>query len=201
MSVVKFFAFILLSLSANTWAWSGMIREGGVSGGGGNVINPQMPTSTVDPEEAEHIVKASAVYTQIFFAHAKAQFANGEASSEILPVYKKLFSGPRDLDTVLQNVRPHVRESGPCYDYNMQPVDASVAGSLPNRFCVSAFALSRKVQADQIPVQAAALMAHEYTEIMGLDEDEAVMIQKQALQDLQIVNLPPLSVHDCGDSN
>lgn len=181
----KYFTCLFLSLSLPLTAQASLAREGGVSGGGGNVINPQVPNRPMDLERAEQVVKSSLSHTRAFFAHAKVQYQRGQGSPEILSVYRKLFSNDENLRLVLKTVRPQIREHGPCYDYDQNPVDASVVSSQPDRFCISSFALSRKVLPEFIAAQAAALMAHEYTEIAGLGEFEAVLIQKQVLQDLQ----------------
>lgn len=178
------------------FAQARLFREGGVSGGGGNVLNPQNPQVILDSEKAEHIVRASSLYARIFFANAEEQYVKGTAPAAVMSVYEKIFEN-NDVSQVLESVRPHVRDSGPCYDYAYQPVDASVVSPLPDQFCVSSFALSHKVLPESLPIQAAALMAHEYSEVMGLGETEAVIIQKQALQDLEQLALPALDVGNC----
>ena len=175
-------------------------REGGVSGGGVNVLNPQNPKIILDSEKAEHIVRASKLYAHIFFANAEEEYLKGTAPADVMAVYKKIFEN-NNVTVVLDTVHPHVRDYGPCYDYSLNPVDASVASLEPDRFCVSSYALSHKVLPESLPIQAAALMAHEYTEVMGLGETEAVIIQKQALNDLQQLALPPLEVEGCENNN
>lgn len=199
MTIFKYCAFILLSGSSVCWSLPSFLRQGGVSGGGGNIINPQQPTYVLATEDAEHLVKASVLYTQIFFSKAQKQYADQSAPIEIIPIYEKIFADESSLNKVLTEVHPKVRDSGPCYDFSQKPVDASVVSHEPNHFCVSSYSVARKVEAEQIPVQAAALMAHEYSEIMGLNEDEAVVIQKQALKFLQSESLPPLEVQPCED--
>lgn len=194
--------FRTLSVSLLTLVISGTAycrpytRDGGVSGGGGNVINPTPPDRILDGDSVEHVVKSSVAYTRIYFRNVRSQYLAGELPSNITPVFEKLFSDEARFQRVLAEVRPHIVEESPCYDRAMNPVDASIVTPTPGRFCVSAFSMARKVHVDEIPIQAAALMAHEYSEIVGLDENEAVTVQKRALEDLKNSDLPPLYVNE-----
>lgn len=187
----KTFALIMaLSLSSVTYGLS--CSQGGVSGGGGNVINPTPPDEIADSEQVEHLVKASVVYTHIYFKNVHAQYLAGEIDSDIKPVFEKLFADRKLLKRTLSEVRPHVENERPCFDRELKPVDASIVNSKAGRFCVSAYSVGQKVDVSEIPIQSAALMAHEYSELMGLDENEAVTVQKKALEDLSSTALPPL---------
>lgn len=168
------------------------LRDGGVSGGGGNVINPTPPDQILDGDSVEHVVKSSVAYTHIYFKNVHTQYLAGELPSDVAPVFEKLFADTNRFQRILEEVQPHVVEESPCYDRGMNPVDASIVTYKTGRFCVSAHAIAKKVRVDEIPIQSAALMAHEYSEIAGLNEGEAVTVQKKALEDLKNSDLPPL---------
>ncbi len=169
--------------------------EGGVSGGGGNVINPAPPDRAADHEDVEHIVKASVSYTYWYFKSVQGDYISGQMKPELSAIFTKIFAGGKDFESVLTKVQPDVQEEGPCHDFDYKPVDASIRSSRANSFCVSSYAIANKVNFKEIPIQSAALMAHEYSEIMGLNEEEAVSIQKNAIERMKASNLPPLSVN------
>lgn len=169
-------------------------REGGVSGGGGNVIRPTPPNYPQNTEHVEHTVKASLQYTQIFLENKAISFQHNQIPSDAYEIYAKIFQNEKNIFSILQTVRPRVEEHQPCFDFNSKPVDASIAAAKPNSFCVSAYSLAKKVIHTEIPIQSAALMAHEYSEILGLSESEAVRIQSDAIDELNQMQLPPLEV-------
>lgn len=196
-SVFRVLSVVSLTLIISGTAYSRPIsRDGGVSGGGGNVINPTPPERIIDGDSVEHVVKASVAYTRLYFKNVHAQYLAGELPSDINPVFEKLFADRDHFVRVLEEVRPHVVEETPCYDRGMNPVDASIVSGRPGRFCVSAYSMARKVHVDEIPIQSAALMAHEYSELVGLNEDDAVTVQKKALEDLKNSDLPPLKAFE-----
>ena len=166
--------------------------EGGVSGGGGNVLNPTPPSRSIDEETAEHLVKSSYRYVKILVQEKFQKMATGNLNQEDFKIYAKILRGPKDIFAVIDQVRPKVEEEKPCYDLARKPVDASIVSKTPNTFCVSSYSLAKKVDAEEIPLQSSALMIHEYSEIMGLSEQEAVELQAKALEDLNAMDLPPL---------
>lgn len=171
-------------------------REGGVSGGGGNVINPTPPNEALDGETAEEIVKASFKYVHIYLQDKASQYQNNEMSPADQNLYAKIFEGNNNIINAVGTIRPKVEDERPCFDFASKPVDASVVSRKPNTFCVSAFSLGQKVIHSEIPIQSTALMIHEYSELIGLSEDEAVIFQTKALEDLKTMELPPLEISE-----
>lgn len=187
--------FLVTLIAVFSWAQP-FIREGGVSGGGGNVINPTPPQESLDGDAAEEIVKASFKYVRIYLEDKAIRYQNNQMTLKDKHLYSKLFEGQNNIMNAVRTVRPKVEDDHPCFDYASRPVDASVVSRKPNTFCVSAFMLGQKVVHTEIPIQSTALMIHEYTEIVGVSEEEAVIFQTKALEDLKTMPLPPLQVSE-----
>jgi hypothetical protein len=158
---------------------------GGVSGGGGNVIDPTPPDVLPDSETVEHLVKRSYRHVRFYLENKEQQFQNGQLDPNEHGLFAKVFEGRTNIITALDLVKPDVEDSKPCYDYEQQPVDASIATDSKNKFCVSSYSLRQKVIRSEIPRQSTALMIHEYSEIVGTSEEDAVAIQKVVLEDLK----------------
>ncbi|GIL17947.1 MAG: hypothetical protein FMNOHCHN_03599 [Ignavibacteriaceae bacterium] len=176
---------LLLSISQVALADSGSRLMGGVSGGGGNVINPMPPERNLDPEVAEDIIENSVAHVQTYLADLERTHRSPNSDTELKQLYKKIFDGPQSIHRVVQQVEPKVEETRPCYDAQAKPVDGSIYSRKRNTICISAYTLSQKVHEAEIQDQSIALMLHEYGELVGLSEDEAVLLQKKALEDLR----------------
>ena len=100
-------------------------------------------------------------------------------------LFAKIFSGPQNILEILHIVTPDIEEHKPCFDFDRQPVDASIATLKKNTFCLSAFNIRRKVIESEIPAQTMALAIHEYSEVIGLNEEEAVALQTRVLIELK----------------
>ncbi len=158
---------------------------GGVSGGGGNVMNPTPPEGYQDPEMVEDQVKSLVSVLRTYLLNKHNEFKKGTLSPEHNRLFGALFLPPQNVFSVMQSVVPHVDDDRPCFDSDRRPVDGSIFSHRPNRFCISSFSLARKVHFREIPAQATALMLHEYSEWMGLSEDQAQVLQAKALVDLR----------------
>jgi hypothetical protein len=99
--------------------------------------------------------------------------------------FAKLFAQPQSVFAVIEQVWPSVRDSRPCYDSAQNPVDGSVANFHEGTFCISAYSIAQKVHRKEIPAQSAALLMHEYSELVGLTESEAVSLQSHVLEDFK----------------
>jgi hypothetical protein len=168
------FLISMISLTANA---------GGVSGGGGNVLSPRPPNDFQNPEHVEQLVKKSKMNLQDYIQQKKQIYFNGEMNSRDQNLYGSIFETQVPMDQVIRSIKVDVEEHRPCYDKNLNPVDGSIHANKTNAICVSALRLAEKVHVQEIPAQSTALMMHEYSEVMGFDEDFAVQIQKRTLED------------------
>lgn len=173
------FSFSNLSFAKNITAY------GGVSGGGGNVIDPTPPDILPETDTVEYMIKSSLKQVHTYLYQKSQQFESGQLSQYEQELFAKVFRRENSILKALYKVEPEVDERQPCFDFDRQPVDASIATNKQNHFCVSAFTLRQKVIHSEIPAQSAALMIHEYSEIVGANEDDAVALQRLALDELK----------------
>ena len=160
--------------------------EGGVSGGGGNVISPMPPDRHLDPEHAEGIIEGTVNHVRTYLYDLELDHKNDRVTSAFKPITEKLFDGKKTILNIIDRIEPDVEDERPCYDGQRKPVDGSIYSHKKNTICISAFNLSKKVHRSQLEDQSTALMIHEYSELVGLSEDEAVLLQKKTLEDLSV---------------
>lgn len=139
--------------------------QGTSGGGGGNLI-----TQWVD---------AQSVYQELPLARAKlyAYLARKTYEKNLSPIDEKVLRENKIFDVIL-NYGISDPSPKPCYDEAGRETDASIHSSFENTICVS----SARIAARGLPrvLKAAyltALLAHEYSHLIGFDETEAEMIQ------------------------
>ncbi len=158
--------------------------DGGMSGGGGNVLPGKLPDAPLDPEEAEDQVKASRHTAVDYLTSFKEKYQQGALPSDQASLAQKAFSKGRDLLTISRTYRTDVEDDSPCFDFSGSPVDGSIRGERPNEICISSHSIAKKVHQSEIKAQSAALMIHEFSEVIGFSEDEATALQVQVYTDL-----------------
>lgn len=163
-------------------AWS---FEGGVSGGGGNTISPRAPSYPVDPETAEHMIYQARGVLRNYLMTKKQAYLVGALPIEQMAAFAPVFSAKQKVEDTIENAQLHVSDRHACKDKNDKPVDGSTITPTPNSICISAYNIAHKVDISDITPQSAALMLHEYGELVGLSEDQAVKIQSAALSELR----------------
>ena len=164
---------------------SALPLQGGVSGGGGNLIAPKPPIAYVDPETTKQIVYHS-VDTLIDYVNAKKiSYANGVLPPEQEKAFAPIFTSSKSIEDVIASTRLYVSDEHSCWDSAHQAVDGSTVTPEPDSICISAYNIANKTDASDIPPQAVALMLHEYSELVGLSETQAVQAQLSALQELR----------------
>lgn len=181
----KIFLCICVVFSIQVTVHADQLRHGGVSGGGGNVIDPREPDRYLDPEEAEGIVESSHSIFYKYIVNKKKMFHSNQLNQTQSEVFRPVFEAPRDIIETIHKVRVHVEDDHSCWDAQKRPVDGSIFSKKDNSICISAFNLAQKAHVEDIPHQSAALMLHEYSELVGLSEEEAVQVQVEALSDLR----------------
>lgn len=158
---------------------------GGVSGGGGFVIDPLSPQLPQDIEYSKSLIQKSTHDLEDFVLWKKNKWKREGVPAEMKSIYSKLFeNSKRSLLHIADRIEIHIEDSGPCLTYDGIPVDGSI-NSKPGTVCVSAKTFSEKVSYEDTSRQAIALSLHELSEIVGLNEFEAVQLQIEVLKDLQ----------------
>jgi hypothetical protein len=161
--------------------------DGGVSGGGGNVISPTPPDRYIDPDHVEHLVKNSVDGVKTYFFESERKYRRGLPVEEkpYQKIYDALFDREINIHEIIKRNFPEVEDSRPCFDLDRNPVDGSFKSNGESEICISAYNLAKKVNIKEMEAQSIALMAHEYVELAGLSDDDAVTFQKKVLKDLK----------------
>lgn len=175
----------MISLLVLMTTLSAGAREGGVSGGGGNMLSPKTPNHPVNPETAEHLILEARHILVRYIQEKKEAFQAGALSSEEMDAFEPVFNSERNVENTIRTARLHINEKHSCWDENRQPVDGSTITTTPNSICISARNIANKADVSDITPQSAALMLHEYSELVGLSEDQAVKAQSAALSELR----------------
>lgn len=175
----------MLSLLVLMTTLSAGAREGGVSGGGGNMLSPKPPSHQVDAETAEHMILQAREILKKYVFEKKYAFHNGTLSAEQMDAFEPIFNSQKNVEDTMRTARLHIKERHACWDENSQPVDGSTIAPTPNSICISARNIATKADISDITPQSAALMLHEFSELVGLSEDQAVKAQAAALAELR----------------
>lgn len=161
MKKILLFALTVLSMSAQA-----EILRGGISGGGGGTVIAR-PAS---PFLIKEILRDSRLALLMYFN--QQTFLENHPYADLFPVGE-----PSILDVIRKNKLSLVEDQA-CKDSEGRAVDGSVFGAEENSICISVKNLSEKLSADQARAQTIGLVAHEYSHLVGFDEEKA-----QALQD------------------
>jgi hypothetical protein len=158
---------------------------GGMSAGGGNLIHPIPPTDFVPP----HIVAGMIVKSQQrlvdYLTAKKVAFTNDQLDQVQRSAWSPIFTSEKDILYFVSTFRPLILERESCHDSNNNDVDGSVWSLTPDTVCISALNISKKAAANDIPPQATALLLHEYSELIGLSDEQAIQAQSAALNELR----------------
>ncbi|MGZ3691711.1 MAG: hypothetical protein ACXVAX_09415 [Pseudobdellovibrio sp.] len=176
--LILFFAFQM--------SFAGGPSEGGISGGGGSVIDPHIPCETQDPQQVASLILQTRPLFRRYLLYKFDQLQKNQLTAEEKRLFDKMTnSDPAGFVNQLEHYNVQVDDKSPCFTSDRRPVDGSIFSSQPNSFCISASSIAQKVHMSEVVPQSAALMVHEFSEVRGLDEDEAVEMQKTAIKDLQ----------------
>ncbi len=160
--------------------------DGGISGGGGYVINPIRPSYPQSTEVIEDMIKESKKLVVLYVQQKKNQFHADQMGGHEKRLYDQLLnSSQKNIDQVLAYYSVHVEDENPCYTSDKVPVDGSIFSEKPNSICISAHTFAEKVHAATVHVQAAALILHEMSEVVGLSDEDAIRLQKIALNEIK----------------
>ena len=163
---------------------------GGVSGGGGYVINPTLPEKYQDPELVESMVKCTLKPVQDYLQKKNLEFNSGKLAENEIEIFTKIFTTPLSIHDALKKVKLDVTDEKPCFDSENKPVDGSIFHKNKKAVCISAKNIADKVHFNEIKAQSAALIIHEYTEVIGLTEEGAIEVQKISLDEFKRKPIP-----------
>lgn len=183
MSPNKFSALLIAVLAIfplRAWAWNG-----GITGGGGNLIEPVAAPVHASPEIAKRIIVRSLASLERYLQEKHSLFMSGDLPGGEEAAFAPIFLSQRSIEDVIENTRLLIPDEHSCRDAGHRPVDGSVVTPEPNAICISAYNIAHKTAPEDIPPQAVALLLHEYSELVGLDEQQAVRAQAAALEEFR----------------
>ena len=156
--------------------------NGGISGGGGNVISPTTPHRLQDPYAIRVDILASRSILKEFIAKKLELLRTGIMDLEDRKIYSILFQeNTHGILETIDYMPIHIPFNEPCYDLQGREYDGIAINSQIHTVCISAYNLALKVDKSEVYSQAAALMLHELAEVAGLDDDDAIYLQTQLL--------------------
>ena len=161
------------------------VFAGGMSGGGGNVINPTPPKHVSSPDRVDNMIEKAFHQLPGFLKLQEQRMKNGEMDPSAASIYASIFEGAPNIFQAMKNRKLHIEEDKNCYNSFGVPYDASIIAPEPNSVCISAFSISKKVAIDEISAQVSALLVHEYSEVKGLNDEQAITIQELVLSDIK----------------
>jgi hypothetical protein len=159
---------------------------GGISGGGGNLISATKPLEMQDPREIRNIINGS---QQLLKKFINAKFVLYNANSmdyDSLRLYSVLFAdNENNLHEVMEEITLDIQLNKPCYDSNGTAFDGSTFNQKKHSICISAYTIAQKCTKNEVPTQATALILHEFSEVVGISDEDAIVLQKQVISELK----------------
>ena len=184
---MKAILFIILMTLFSQNASAHRQVEGGVSGGGGNLLSPTPPKEIQDPREIRAIIKGSKFLLKKFINAKYSLFKSGSMDSESLRMYSVLFADNDDnLHEAMEEIALDIKLDEPCFDRDGVEHDGSTLNQKRHSICISAFSIAKKCDKEEVPLQSTALIFHEYSEVVGLSDIDAIKLQKQVLDELKV---------------
>lgn len=178
MKILSMMNFTLCLLS------SSLVLAGGMSVGGGNFIAPKPPVVQFNPEHAEQVFIVSHQTLRKFLQNKEVQLKGNQLNPEQAAKFADLFTAAKSVHRQLNSAELEIEDDRSCFDAVNSPVDGSYTPGRPDQICVSSLNLARKVHPSEMPAQATGLLMHEYSESVGLTDDQAVELQKIVLKEM-----------------
>lgn len=180
---MKLIGLILLTLTAVSSPKSSA-HFGGISGGGGNVMYAGSVQRQMSADRVEQRIEELRPVVLQYLGEKKAQFDSGKLDQTSTATFAPLFANQQNIMGALERVRLSVREEHPCYTRDGASFDGTSEGKGGGRICMSAHSISTKVDYSEVDLQTSALMVHEFSEIAGANDEQAIAIQIAVLKDL-----------------
>jgi hypothetical protein len=176
----------LAVLSIVFYSYTAM-ADGGVSGGGGNLISPLPPKQYQDAREIRHIIKGSKSLLLKFIEAKYALYESGSMDDQSLDLYSVIFNSKEyNFRNMCQDIQMEIQLDRPCFDGEGNAFDGSTFGLKESSICISAFTIAKKCDRSEVPLQSTALIFHEFSEKAGLSDDDAIVLQTQVLKELKV---------------
>lgn len=177
---------ILVSIFGLSLACSADSRRlGGISGGGGTVLYPQIPQDPMSEKQVRETIRTAHHHVGEYLSEKKAALIQGHLTGKEKANFDRLFRAYPDVIRTYLETEVDIEHDEPCFDAAGRPVDASIIGEELGTVCISSSSIATKVSREKVFSESAALLLHEYSELVGFDEAQAVEIQKAIFEDLQ----------------
>lgn len=157
---------------------------GGVSGGGGNVIQTIQVTDFASVNETVSRIKWATGQVIPFLGREKALLKRGRLSGREAQLFGRLLNDADDVYGKILSRPIFIETTNSCFNSNDQAVDGCIFSSRPGTVCISAKTISEKLNRKQIAAQSLALLIHEYAELNGFDEADSIEMQTLVLKKL-----------------
>lgn len=174
---------ILLLAAVGLLAGIRAFAEGGVSGGGGHLLFPVQGKSPLPRSAVERELAAVHGRVVSYLVNKEQQLRRGELPAGERAVFEPLFQQPRDVIGISARTSLDFEDDHPCFDSAAAPADASTISDHANSICVSSFTIAKKVDPRNLGAESAAILVHEFSELAGFGEEEAVKLQTQVFAD------------------
>jgi len=185
-------------VSASLEGTSKEVILGGMSEGGGGLVNP-FPLSMELVEFAVARSKQFILYTLYKYENKFANIycgPNGNSDNPYCTAFRKMFLRTPDVFRVLEGVQIELRTDESCQDQEGNyvdeqgnPIDGSIHWVQKGNICISGKNLIEKLNSFFYEPQIFALVIHELSHLVGGNKAEAM-----ALQDIMLTNLASNSV-------
>ncbi len=159
---------ILLAATAGANARMGT-ADGGSSGGGGGVVLTQPPGT-------QALVDILPQIRRSLFEEFRT------IPKDKLPYADRLLDASPNIFDAILSKGIEIQQSKACKDANGNDADGSIHASNPNKICISAFNLGSKTTWQTYVIQTLAITVHEYSHLVGLNEEEAGNLQQFILE-------------------
>ena len=156
-----FLAAFAATLFVSTGTATSLV-EGGIDGGGGGTL-PSQPAGVIGVTNVirDHLTDARLVLRYYDLIGLADDYE------------ERLFGGKTTIYDLLNEIEIEIQEEKPCYDKYGNEVDGSIHAETPNTICISAFRIGPKVSVSSARAEVLALVLHELSHYLGLDEIEA----------------------------
>lgn len=167
---------VVVGLLGASSAWAGLVGHGGVTGGGGN----SRTSGFLSIEEVSaYIIKSK---TDVLLASRLVGHLYLGHQDKFPASFAKVFGQPEIIETALDQLKIRIKTGGPCYGSDGSFNDGWFDPAVPNEICISAQSLASKVPASEVKSQTMALILHEVSHSLGLNEADATALQDMMLK-------------------
>lgn len=150
--------------------------SGGIDGGGGDTL----PEDRITIENVYSILNSSKlVLRQHFRALEQKSHSEPQSYDDLL------FKSTPTIFNILESIDLEIHPMTPCLDQNGRAVDASIYAATDKAICVSAFLIAPKLIPERASPEIFALLVHELSHLVGLNEEQALSLQVKSRNELR----------------